>query len=338
MVAPLAPAQEQPRGKTYALLELVDSAHNELPAHVPDGRSQRPLLLARAGRFTPHDEPKTAGTDVVTTRVAAIRLKLIPAGEFMMGSPDTENDAVADEKPAHRVRITRPFYCGVHEVTQEQYDAVMGGNPSWFCSGGGGKAKVAGLETGQHPVEQVSWLDAVTFCNKLSEREGQKPFYEIKGTDVRVPDWNGSGYRLPTEAEWEYACRGGARKPTRFSFGDHDAKLADFAWFEENNPDDRTQPVGKKQGNAFGLFDMHGNVWEWCWDRYDEEYYKRSPIDDPHLENPRGDDNNRQPRVDRGGGWDDDSRDAWSANRDSSAPDSKGWDIGFRIVRGQSGS
>jgi formylglycine-generating enzyme required for sulfatase activity len=336
LVALLSPAQEQLRGATHALRESVESVRDDLPARVPDGRGQPPPLLARAGRVAPQDDRKTAGTDVITTSVAGIQLKLIPAGEFMMGSPDNEKDAATDEKPQHRVRITRPFYCGVYEVTQAQYEAVMGVNPSWFSAGGGGKQKVAGLATGQHPVERVSWLDAVTFCNKLSEREGRKPFYVINGTDVRVPDWNGPGYRLPTEAEWEYACRGGTRTTTRFSFGDDDAKLGDCAWFEESNPQDRTQPVGRKRGNGFGLFDMHGNVWEWCWDWYDEDYYKRSPVDDPHQDNPRRDDK-AAGRVDRGGGWDDEARDAWSANRDDSPPDSRGWDFGFRLVRGQSG-
>ena len=138
----------------------------------------------------------------------------IEPGEFMMGSPDSDKDAEDDEKPRHRVRITRPFYLGKYEVTQAEYEAMMGDNPSHFK----GKPK--------NPVENVSWLDAVRFCNQLSEREGLKPFYEISGETVQVPDWNGTGYRLPTEAEWEYACRAGTA--TRYSFGDDEASLGEF--------------------------------------------------------------------------------------------------------------
>src|SRR5208282_3297661 len=105
----------------------------------------------------------------------------------------------------------------------------------------------------RYPVEQVSWLDAVQFCNKLSDKEGKKPFYEIDGGDVRVPDWNGQGYRLPTEAEWEYACRANAPKPTRYSFGDDAEDLGDYGWF--NGDSDRAHPVGQKKPNGFGLHD-----------------------------------------------------------------------------------
>ena len=145
-------------------------------------------------------------------------------------------------------------------------------------------------------MERVSWLNAIQFCNKLSDKEGKKPFYEIDGGDVRVPDWNGQGYRLPTEAEWEYACRANAPTPTRYSFGDDAEDLGDYGWFSGNS--DRTHPVGQKRPNGFGLFDMHGNVAEWCWDWYREGYYNQSPADDPT--GPA----TASGRVFRGGSWD----------------------------------
>ena len=234
----------------------------------------------------PADVPKRSvtGLDTITTRTAGITLKRIPAGTFQMGSPDGTGEE--DEHPQHEVRITRPFYLGVTEVTQAQYEAVMGNNPSWFSATGGGKDKVAGQSTGQHPVENVSWLDAVKFCNKLSEMEGRKPFYEINGETVRVPDWKASGYRLPTEAEWEYAC------------GGDPADLEEHAWFGGNSGK-VTHPVGKKLTNRFGLHDMLGNVWEWCWDAYDKDYYKQSPRDDPTGPDAAG----AADRVIRGGSW-----------------------------------
>jgi formylglycine-generating enzyme required for sulfatase activity len=197
-----------------------------------------------------------------------------------MGSPGDDKDARDNEKPQHRVRITLSFYLGIHEVTQAQYEAVMGNNPSYFSANGGGKDHVAGQSTDRHPVEKVSWPDAVTFSNKLSQKEGLKPFYEIDGDKVRVTDSNRPGYRLPTEAEWEYACRANAPTVPRYSFGGDAASLGEFAWFKDNSGG-KTHPVGEKRSNGFGLFDMHGNAWEWCWDGYGENYYKDSPKDNP---------------------------------------------------------
>ena len=174
---------------------------------------------------------KTPSSQESIKNSIGMMLKLIPAGEFLMGSPDDDKDAENGEKPQHRVRITRPFYLGVYEVTQAQYEAVMGNNPSYFSANGGGKESVAGQSTDRHPVENVSWLDAVKFCNKLGEMEGRAAFYEIDGENVRVPDWNRPGYRLPTEAEWEYACRANAPTVTRYSFGDDAASLGEFAWY-----------------------------------------------------------------------------------------------------------
>src|SRR5262249_21564281 len=197
-------------------------------------------------------------------------------------------------------------------------------NPSWFSPVGGGKDLIAGQSTGRHPVEEVSWLDAVMFCNKLSEQEGLKPFYEIDGTSVRVPSWDGPGYRLPTEAEWEFACRAGTM--TRYGFGDDPHDLGEVAWFRRN-AGDRTHPAGQKQPNRLGLFDMHGNVWEWCWDGYGEHDYKLREVDDPA--GPPG----AATRVIRGGGWDYLPRDLRSASRNDLPPDHRAFVLGFRIAR-----
>jgi formylglycine-generating enzyme required for sulfatase activity len=206
----------------------------------------------------------------------------------------------------------------------------MGYNPSWFAANSGGKHWIAGQPTDRHPVEAVSWLDAVQFSNKLSEKEGKQPFYEIDGEDIRVPDWNGQGYRLPTEAEWEYACRANAATPTRFSFGDNAVELGLYAWFEGNS-EQRTHPVGQKRPNGFGLYDMHGNVFELCWDRYGEGYYNQSAADDPT--GPAG----AAGRVIRGGSWYDLPRYCRSADRNADSPDGRYYDLGFRLARGQSG-
>jgi serine/threonine protein kinase len=188
---------------------MLDVTYIPPPEHQPDRDNPAPSKPAenppahvenKTPVSVPPERPaKPVPANELTTRTGQIKLRLIPAGEFMMGSPDSQG--VDDERPQHKVRITRPFYLGAYEVTQEQYQAVTGQDPSWFSSTGGGKDRVAGLSTDHHPVENVSWLDAVVFCNLLSEKEGLKPFYAIDGETVQVVDWNATGYRLPTEAE-----------------------------------------------------------------------------------------------------------------------------------------
>jgi formylglycine-generating enzyme required for sulfatase activity len=157
--------------------------------------------------------------------------------------PGSKREWFDDEQPEHPVKITRPFFLGIHDVTQEQYRAVMGENPSHFKG------------SDVLPVETVTWLDAVAFCNKLSTRENRSPYYRVNGTEVAV--LGGKGYRLPTEAEWEYACRAGAA--TTYPFGDAPGGLGEHAWYGGNSGG-KSHPVGQKRANAWGLYDMLGNV------------------------------------------------------------------------------
>jgi formylglycine-generating enzyme required for sulfatase activity len=217
-----------------------------------------------------------------------------------MGSPESENGRRANEGPQHEVFITRPFYLGMYEVTQGQYEKVTGKNPSGYTKDKGGGPR--------HPVETVSWEDAVAFCQALSGREAEKQ--------------RGRVYRLPTEAEWEYACRAGSR--TAFSFGDDATQLGRYAWLKDND-EGRTHPVGEREPNPWGLYDMHGNAWEWCADAYDGAYYQAAPAHDPP--GPR----RGTGRVIRGGGIGWDWTQLRSANRypDYSQPDKN---VGFRVA------
>jgi formylglycine-generating enzyme required for sulfatase activity len=246
---------------------------------------------------------------MVITNSIGMKLTLIPAGEFLMGSPDSDMSAPENEKPQHPVRITRPFYFGIYQVTQGQYREVSGANPASFEG------------SDDLPVESVSWKDAVEFCNDLSKREGLEPYYDLN-TWTRL---GGEGYRLPTEAEWEYAARAGST--TRFGFGADDASIGEYAWFHDNSLH-TTHPVGQKQPNAFGLYDMHGNVWEWCCDSLDPLYYGKSPGANPHCPAQAA------LRVHRGGCWADGPWYLRSAGRGGSTADTQDDEVGFRVARG----
>ena len=210
-------------------------------------------------------------------------------------------------------------------VTQGQYQAVRGNNPSQFKG------------SDNLPVESVSWLDAVEFCNRLNEREKRTPFYRINGKEVTI--LGGDGYRLPTEAEWEYACRAGSS--TLYPFGDNARFLGEYAWYHENS-ENKTHPVGQKSPNAWGLHDMLGNVWEWCADWYEAKYYASSPPADPPGASGASN------RVIRGGccsprfcrlgrGFFNFPRNCRSAGRFWLAPGFRRDYVGFRLALGQSG-
>jgi formylglycine-generating enzyme required for sulfatase activity len=231
---------------------------------------------------------------------------LIPGGRFLMGDPD-EVDA-----PLHEVEVSS-FLMDRNLVTQEQYEALVGKNPSRW-------------KRARHPVEQLRWSDAVRYCNERSKREGLQPCY---APDTLQCDFEANGYRLPTEAEWEYACRAGTT--TRYFFGDNPAKLGEYAWFEKN-AGGHPHPVGQKQPNPWGLQDIVGNVWEWCNDFYGVDSYTQSP-----RLNPRGPSRGEN-KVLRGGAWRFSADNCRSGYRYSENPGQSdvcfGYDIyGFRCVR-----
>ena len=246
-----------------------------------------------------HDSPKPE------TDPAAGMIR-IAGGSFIMGDK-TQVDA-----PPHEAAVSS-FYMDKYPVTQEQYQKAMGANPSRW-------------KAARNPVEQVRWSDAVKFCNRRSELENLQPCYDLKTWKC---DFGANGYRLPTEAEWEYACRAGT--PTAYFFGDDPSKLGEYAWFEKNSGR-RAQPVGQKLPNAWGLYDICGNVWQWCNDFYKVDYYQEAPHQDPKGPNAG------QTKVVRGGAWRfgaDTCRSGYRYNENPGYADvCFGYDIyGFRCVR-----
>jgi formylglycine-generating enzyme required for sulfatase activity len=258
---------------------------NQQPATGEAAQTAKPGGIAK-----PSEAPKPRDMDTVDLG-GGVKMELVwvPAGSFQMGSPSSESGRSDDEGPVHAVELDG-FWMGKYEVTQEQYEAVMGKNPSNF-------------KGTKNPVEMVSWKDAREFCRKASEKTGK-------------------GIRLPTEAEWEYACRAGTT--TRFCFGDSDNGLDEYAWYTANSGS-KTHPVGEKKPNEWGLYDMHGNVWEWCGDWYADKYGAGA------AKNPAGASSGSY-RVFRGGSWRSPAGNCRSANRSGIVPDGRIFNLGLRAV------
>lgn len=266
------------------------------------------VLILQSGckRKAPEETLASPNEPAQAVTESGIAMVQIPAGKFTMGDAD-EIDA-----PPHEVALDS-FYMDTTLVTQAHYERLMGNNPSRW--------KVA-----ENPVEQVRWWDAVRFCNARSTLEGLNPCYDPNSW---VCDFTANGYRLPTEAEWEYACRAGTT--TAYFCGKDASTLGEYAWFDKNSGG-HPQPVGKKQPNAWGLYDMCGNLWQWCQDFYDVDYYDQSP-----KENPTGPEAG-DTKVVRGGSWKasaDSCRAGYRYNEGPGQPDvCFGYDIyGFRCVR-----
>jgi formylglycine-generating enzyme required for sulfatase activity len=245
---------------------------------------------------------------------------LVEGGSFVMGSPVYERGRNNGERQ-HRVRI-KSFYISEHPVTQEEYEEIMETNPSIF-------------EGENLPVESVSWFDAIEYCNRRSEKEGLNPVYTIDILRIDLGNLNSTarwlvtwdrkanGYRLPTEAEWEYAAKGGNEAPGGFIFAGSNEQT-EVAWYSATSGG-KTHPVGEKTANKLGLYDMSGNVWEWCWDWYGD--YKTNAQTDP-IGASLG-----SKRVIRGGSWYDSAAYVRSAYRNSFIPSNMNFSVGFRIVR-----
>lgn len=268
-------------------------------------------LLGAAAGLAASGEPIAVVERVVPeSKPPLVDLVEISGGSFLMGSLKNEKGRRVQEGPVHLVRIS-PFACMRFPVTRRLYAEILGENPS----GPYGPAD-------DRPVNNVSWFEAAAFCNRLSKREGLDSCYRIRG-GLGV-EWirSANGYRLLTEAEWEYACRAGTT--TRWSFGEDEKQLAGHVWFKENS-NSEPRPVGCKLPNAWGLYDMHGNVWEWCWDWYGS-YTAEEQID------PIGPKNGTA-RLLRGGSFGSAPGILRSANRFKNEPLSQFWHIGFRCAR-----
>jgi formylglycine-generating enzyme required for sulfatase activity len=301
------PPPQQPQLLLQApLIEPADGKGEEPPA-APDAQTKP--------QVKPPPERPAEPTGPTFTNSIGMKFVLIPAGTFTMGSPPQDIERCIKlklggtpagdfkgEGPEHEVTITQPFYLGATKVTVGQFRAFVSATgaatddawqrPEW-------------AQTDDYPVVNVSWFTAVNFCGWLSRKEGQH-------------------YRLPTEAEWEYACRAG-KAGARYCYGDDEADLTQYAWTKANSGG-KPHPVGRLKPNAWGLFDVHGNTWEWCQDRYDERYYKNSPRQDPAGPNGGGE------RVLRGGACAEPPVHCRAARRAHREPSRSHLNWSFRVV------
>jgi uncharacterized protein (TIGR02996 family) len=287
-------------------------------------RLHRALLRERDGRRRRGWEARVrdlfaGGVAAVVPRAVSslgMSLALIPAGKFRMGSPEGTSDRYEDaEGPPHAVQISRPFYLGVYPVTQAQYEQVTGSNPSQFApERWRGRRHRREEDPATFPVENVTWQEAVDFCARLSALPQERSAGRV--------------YRLPTEAEWEYACRAGLCSCLLYHFGEWaDSRQANFDGLAPGGPYlRRPTPVGSYAPNLFGLFDMHGNVSEWCADWFDPGYYPRSPRKDPR--GPKEGDE----RILRGGSWYALGSACRAVHRGRYPPESRHGYVGFRAA------
>ncbi len=235
----------------------------------------------------------------------------VEGGQFQMG--DRYNEGVWDELPVHDVTVNS-FYISKYELTQDEYEPVMEENPSHYLGE-------------NRPVESLTWYEAIEYCNKLSEMEGLEVCYTFNSDSTISCDFTKNGYRLPTEAEWEYAARGGVHHTDNFRYVgcNEESELGNYAWF--GNWMDSTHDVGEKLPNQLGIYDINGNVWEWCWDFYDPDYYPSSPEN-----NPSGPSTGNTMSI-RGGGIQDLAFGCRVACRNSMPPKERFDTLGVRIVR-----
>lgn len=345
------PAPSQPDEPVQKLIERLgtdDYPDREAATQELFLMGDRPLAALRTvATQSPNPETRWRAQHILTqpkreSPAIGLKLTLIKPGEFRQGSPDGEASRLPDEEQ-HLTRISQAFYLGTYEVSQSEYHQVMKLDPSAFAASGDQKAKVNGVVTDLFPVERVSWFDAIQFCNELSRLDKFQPYYQlldierqgdsIKNAKVMVR--GGHGYRLPTEAEWEFACRAETYSPYHYgqATNGHSANLKGATipggyGGEIKGPNlQRTCARGSYAGNAWGLFDMHGNVGEWCWDYYDKSYYTIAPPKDPT--GPA----TGQHRVWRGGSWMVGETSCRSAARNSHTPDERKDYLGFRVAR-----
>jgi len=280
---------------------------------------------------------KYLGVPVEYTNSIGMKFVLIPPGEFTMGSTTAEIEAalndvdqnqwqeyIQSEAPQHKVVLTQPIYLGMNEVTQAEYAKVMGTNPSHFAPLGKGKDVVAGMATTNHPVEMVCWNDAAEFCAKLSQQEKLEPFYFRDGETIL--QLSGTGYRLPSEAEWEFACRAG--NATKYWIGDQHEDLVKASSFGGNSGG-RTHAVRELKANPFGLYDIHGNVWELVQDGWNATYY--GEFQENVTVSPIGPFSAGSQHVIRGGSWSVTAPFCRSSNRLPNVPTFRSEDTGFRV-------